>query len=277
MKKLLAVLLTAALLFAAVGCDKEPPIETPDCTEPPASESTSGTAETTPAESSSKPDAPIDAPIAKGLRIILLDQNKDGVNDYKIVVDTEAAKSTEKVPFRLPDADNPQEDSFSTVRMYRLSDGAETLVWYTNLCMGSSPRGGVALKDGMVFGYYFDVYEYGEGRKVSISRYDYVGNPSGIGFRPHADPGSFITTEISDEMWADDFGERNSFKLRNAVNVLDEMLDGAEILLDVTGKEPIYSTDENRFTKQYSFIFDYRNLEASLSEEKQDSYIIPAK
>ena len=263
MKKIFAVLL-ALLLLVLSACGTTPPPETTDGTEPPT------------AESSSEPDTPvIDEP--KGLRTLVLDNNKDGVNDYKIVVDTEAAKRTDKVPFRLPDEEDPSEDSFSTVRMYRLTEAGETLIWYTNLCMGSSPRGGVALKDGMVFGYYFDVYEYGEGRKVSISRYDYVGNPSGIGFRPHADPGSFITTEISDEMWADDFGERNSFKLRNAVNVLDEMLDGAEILLDVTGTEPIFSTDDNRFTKQYSFKFDYRELEASLAEEKQDSYIIPAK
>ena len=197
------------------------------------------------------------------------------MNDYKIVVDPEAAKSTEKVPFRLPDAENPSEDSFSTVRMYRLTEAGETLVWYTNLCMGSLPRGGVALKDGMVFGYTIDVYEYGEGRKVSIARYDYVGNPNGIGFKPHADTGSFITNEISDERWEDNFGERNSFTLRNAVNVLDEMLDGAEILLDVLGKEPIYSTDQNRFTKQFSDVFDYRDLEASLAEETQDRYIRP--
>ncbi len=257
MKKIVAGIL-ALWLLALAGCDTQPPIETPEETTP--------TVET--------PSCTEDPVPAEHLRVLLLDNNKDGVNDYKIVVDPEAAKSTEKVPFRLPDEENPSEDSFSTVRMYRLNDESETLVWYTNLCMGSTPRGGVALKDGMVFGYTFDVYEYGEGRKVSIARYDYVGNPNGIGFKPHADPGSFITNEISDEMWEDNFGERNSFSLLNAVNVLDEMLDGAEILLDVTGKEPIYSTDENRFTKQYSFRFDYRDIEGSLAEEIQDSYIV---
>jgi hypothetical protein len=75
-------------------------------------------------------------------------------------------------------------------------------------------------------------------------------------------------------MWEDHFEERHSYELRNAVSVLDEMLDGAEILLDVTGTKPIYSTDEHRFTKQYSFRFDYRDLEASLAEEIQDSYIV---
>ena len=256
MKKLLLILL--ALLLVLTGCDTRPPIETPEETTP--------TVET--------PSCTEDPVPAEHLRVLLLDNNKDGVNDYKIVVDLEAAKSTDKVPFRLPDADDPQEDSFRTVSMYRLGDEGETLVWYTNLCMGSAPRGGVALKDGLVFGYTFDVYEYGEGRKVSIARYDYVGNPNGIGFKPHADPGSFITNEISDERWADNFGERNSFTLLNAVNVLDEMLDGAEILLDVTGTQPIYSTDDNRFTKQYSFRFDHRDLEASLAEEIQDSYIV---
>ncbi|MBO5305916.1 MAG: hypothetical protein J6B12_04050 [Clostridia bacterium] len=263
-------LLLALVLLVLTSCSEKPPVETPDGTEPSATESSSE-----PETSAPETEPPRDE--EKGLRVIVLDQNKDGVNDYKIVVDTEAAKSTEKVPFRLPDADDPKEDSFRTVSMYRLTEEGETLVWYTNLCMGSAPRGGVALKDGLVFGYTFDVYEYGEGRKVSIARYDYVGNPNGIGFKPHADPGSFITNEISDEMWADNFGERNSFTLRNAVNVLDEMLDGAEILLDVTGKEPIYSTDENRFTKQYAFKFDYRDLEGSLAEEKQEQYIIPAK
>lgn len=260
MKKIFAVVLALSFLVCS-GCGTTPPPETTEDT-PPTVETPSCTEDPVPAEH---------------LRILLIDQNKDGKNDYKIVVDLEAAKSNEKVPFRLPDADDPREDSFRTVSMYRLNDGGETLVWYTNLCMGSAPRGGVALKDGMIFGYTFDVYEYGEGRKVSIARYDYVGNPSGIGFQPHADPGSFITHEISDEMWADNFGERNSYTLRNAVNVLDEMLDGAEILLDVTGKEPIYSTDDNRFTKQYSFRFDYRDLEGSLAEEIQDSYIEPIK
>jgi hypothetical protein len=52
------------------------------------------------------------------------------------------------------------------------------------------------------------------------------------------------------------------------------MLDGAEILLDVTGTNPIYSTDDHRFTKQYSFRFDHRDLEASLAEGIQDSYIV---
>ncbi len=258
MKRIVAVLL-ALLLLALVGCEEKPPIETPDETTP-SVETPDGTEEPIPEEH---------------FRVLLIDQNKDGVNDYKIVVDTEAAKSTEKVPFRLPDEENPSEDSFSTVRMYRVTEEGETLVWYTNLCMGSLPRGGIALKDGMVFGYYYDVYEYGAGRKVSISCYEYVGNAYGNGYKPHANPSSFITNEISDEMWEDNFGERNSFTLRVAVNTLDEMLDGAEILLDVTGTEPIYSTDDNRFTKQYSFRFDYRDLEGSLAEEVQDSYIQP--
>ena len=258
MKKIFTVLLALSLLVLS-GCGQTPPVETPEETTP--------TVET--------PSCTEDPVPAEHLRVLLIDQNKDGKNDYKIVVDPEAAKSTEKVPFRLPDEENPSEDSFSTVRMYRLTAEGETLVWYTNLCMGSAPRGGVALKDGMVFGYYYDIYEYGEGRKVSISCYEYVGNAYGTGYRPHANSSSFITAEISDEMWEDNFGERNSFSLRVAVDTLDEMLDDAEILLDVTGTQPIFSTDEERFTKQYSFRFDYRDLEGSLAEENQDSYIQP--
>lgn len=253
------------LMLVMAGCGKEPPPETTDGTEPPATESTS------------EPDAPVDEP--KGLRTLVLDNNKDGINDYKIVVDTEAAKSTEKVPFRIPDLDNPSEDSFRTVSLYKLTAEGETLVWYSNLCMGSSPRGGVALKNGAVFSYYYDIYEYGEGRRISISCYEYYSDLYGNGNYPYLKmkTGSYVTAEIPDEIWEDNFAERHSYELRNAVNTLDEMLDGAEILLDVTGTEPIWSTDENRFTKQYAFKFDYRDLEGCLAEEKQDSYIIPAK
>ena len=250
------------LLLALASCGTEPSAQTPSGTDIPATQSTS------------TPDTSEDTP-AEHLRILMIDQNKDGKNDYKIVVDTEAAHSTERVPFRLPDAEDPQEDSFRSVSMYRLSDKGETLVWYTNLCMGSAPRGGVALKDGMVFSYYYDVYEYGEGRKLSISCYEYHGDIYGSNtYHPNLKHGSFVTNEVSDEIWAENFGERHSYELRNAVNVLDEMLDGAEILLDVTGKEPIFSTDEGSFTKQYADRFDYRDIEGSLAEEIQDSYIV---
>ena len=260
MKKILSVLLLLSLLVLA-GCGAQPSGQTPSSTENPTTQSTSA------------PDTSENAP-TENLRILRIDQNKDGKNDYKIVVDVEAAHSTERVPFRLPDTDVPSENSFRTVSMYRLDDEGETLVWYTNLCMGSLPRGGVALRDGMVFSYYYDVYEYGEGRKVSISCYTYVGNAYGTGYKPHADPSSFITNEISDDVWEDNFGERNSFTLRVAVDTLDEMLNDAEILLDVTGKKPIFSTDDNRFTKQYANRFDYRDIEGSLAEEIQDSYIV---
>ncbi len=266
MKKILSILLAAVLMLAAAGCGTKPPAET---TEANGTESSDAT---------SNPDVSIDESTSEDLRVILLDNDKDGVNDFKIVVDIEAAKSTEKVPFRIPDLNAPSEDSFRTVSLYNLKDGGEKLVWYTNLCMGSEPRGGVALKNGGVFSYYYDIYEYGEGRKVSISCYEYVGDIYGNQtYQPKLKTGSFVTNEISDDIWADDFGERKSYSLRNAVDVLDDMLSDAEILLDVTGTEPIFSTDENRFTKSYANTFDYRDLEASLAEEIQDSFIIPAK
>lgn len=213
------------------------------------------------------------------LRVLYLDQDKNGVNDYKIEVDFAAARSTEKVPFRLPDAEAPKEDSFRTVSLYDLRSGEAKLVWYSNLCMGSQPRGGVALgKDGNIFSYYFDVYKYGEGRKLSISCYEYVGDVYGNQtYLPALKKGSYTTGEIPNDVWEADYVERHWASILNAVNTVDEMLYEAEILLDVTGTEPIFSTDQNRFTKQYSDRFDYRELEVCMEQAVQNDYIVPAK
>ncbi len=273
------------LLVLLAGCDAFP-AETPNV------DITGNVGESEPPETSTQPkDETSDAPESETegetetapptqssteLRVLYLDNDKNGVNDYMIEVDFAAARSTEKVPFRLPDAENPSEDSFRTVSLYDLRSGEPKLVWYSNLCMGSQPRGGVALgKGGNIFSYYFDLYEYGEGRRLSISCYEYVSDIYGNQtYLPSLKMGSLVTNEISDEIWEADFAERHWATILNAVNTVDEMLYEAQILLDVTGTEPIYSTDQNRFTKQYSNRFDYRKLEACLDPSIQDSYII---
>lgn len=287
MKKLIALSL-ALLLVLLAGCDAVP-------TQTTGADVTGEVGGSVPPETSAQPqDETTQAPESETegeteqipptqstdeLRILYLDNDKNGVNDYRIEVNIAAASSTEKVPFRLPDAENPSEDSFRTVSLYDLRGSEPKLVWYSNLCMGSQPRGGVALgKDGNIFSYYFDVYEYGEGRKLSISCYEYVGDIYGNGtYLPSLKKGSYVTSEIPNDVWEDSFVERNWASILNGVNTVDEMLSEAEILLDVTGTEPIFSTDDNRFTKQYSDRFDYRELEACLDPEIQSSYTVPAE
>lgn len=214
----------------------------------------------------------------EGTRVILLDYDRDGVKDARVVVDLKAAKSTEKVPFRIADIENPSEDSFRTVSLYDLRQGGK-LVWYTNLCMGSTPRGGVGLsKDGAIFTWYFDEYAVEGGRRLSISCYEF-GTMSVTGelvYAPRLKTGSVVTNIIPETDW-EEYGERHFYNLQVAVNVIDEMLYDAEILLDVTGTLPIGSTDENRFTKSYADKFDYRTLDKCLDAGNQSDYIIPAR
>ena len=293
MNKILVFLLSL-LLLAAIGCGTEPDFEEtllvdfggpytetetlgetlPEETEPQdpsdtetETQAASETAAETEASASEETDR---------FRVIYLDNNKDGVDEFKIVVDFEAAKRTAPVPFRIDDIDNPSEDSFRTVSMYDLRGGEPKLVWYTNLCMGSAPRGGVAIKGGSIFSWYYDVYESGDGVRVSLSCYDYgtsdlYGN---ISYRPLLKKGSVVTNVISAEDF-ETYGLRHMHTLQYAVDVIEEKLNGAEILLDVTGTAPIFSTDDNRFTKSYWLGFDYRRLEECLAPENQDQYIVP--
>ena len=222
----------------------------------------------------SEPPTSTDDP-AKNLRVIILDPNGDGKNDYRIEVDMDAARSMEKAPFRIADAENPSEDSFRTVSLYRLGADGDTLIWYTNLCMGSAPRGGVGLtKDGGIFTWYYDLYEAEGGRRVSLSVYEFGAYGNSVGLTPDLKKGSAVTNIIPDDRW-EEYGERNEYALLVAVNLIDEYLSDAEILLDVTGTEPIFSTDGNRFTKQYADLFQYRDLEGSLAPENQDKAIVP--
>ena len=210
----------------------------------------------------------------ENIRIIILDVNKDGKDDYRIEVDMEAARSTEAVPFRIADAENPSEDSFRTVSLYRLGADGDTLIWYTNLCMGSAPRGGVGLtKEGGIFTWYYDVYTVEGGRRLSLSVYEFGSYGNTVGLTPNLQKGSAATNTIPDDQW-EEYGERNEYTLLVAVNLIDEHLSDAEILLDVTGNEPIFSTDENRFTKQYANLFNHRDLEGSLAPENQDKAIV---
>lgn len=285
MKKLLTVLL-ALLLLTAIGCGPHPDFkETAFVDYDGPFTETESLAETevpspeTEAKVPTETEAETEAPIAKdtdGLRVVYLDNNKDGVNEFKIVVDTEAAKSTDAVPFRIADIDNPSEDSFRTVSMYDLRGNEPKLIWYTNLCMGSAPRGGVALKGGSIFSWYYDVYEASGGVRVSISCYEYgtadlYGN---ISYRPLQKNGSVVTNVMSVEDF-ETYGLRHMHTLQYAVDIIEEKLNGAEILLDVTGTEPIFSTDSNRFTKSYWLGFDCRRLEECLAPENQDQYIVP--
>lgn len=289
MRKIGAILLVL-LMLATVGCGdggnnegtetRENGGPATETAEPKSESQTETDAESqTETKNESETESPVGSETASGnVRVILLDNDKDGVNDFKIVVDRDAALSTEKVPFRIADIDDPSEDSFRTVSLYDLKDGTPKLVWYTNLCMGSAPRGGVALKNGGVFCWYYDLYETDGGKRISISCYEYGGgNIYGeISYVPRLKTGSFVSNDIAADRF-EDFGERNAFSLLNAVNVLDEMLYDAEILLDVTGTAPLFSTEEDRFTKSYAGRFDYRNLEASLDEENQGQYIVPIK
>ena len=295
MRKFGAILLVL-LMLAAVGCGADgntevtetrenggPATETAETESESETETDTESQAETKTETQAETEAVTDAPavsdtVSGNVRVILLDNDKDGVNNFKIVVDIDAARSTEKVPFRIADIDNPSEDSFRTVSLYDLKDGTPKLVWYTNLCMGSAPRGGVALKNGGVFCWYYDLYETDVGKRISISCYEYGGgNIYGeISYAPLLKTGSFVSNDIAADRF-EDFGERYSHSLRNAVNVLDEMLYDAEILLDVTGTAPIFSTEEDRFTKSYADRFDYRELEASLAEENQGQYIVPIK
>ena len=284
MRNLIFLLLLLSLLFAGCGEVDPKTTETTDSeTEGTADTNLADTTETLgnsetedKTENETESDGQ-DQTAEEGTRVILLDYNHDGVNDARVVVDLEAAKSTEKVPFRIADAENPSKDSFRTVSLYRLTDEGETLIWYTNLCMGSTPRGGVGLsKNGAIFTWYFDEYAVEGGRRLSISCYEFGSYGGTVGLTPNLKRNSVVTNVISDADW-EEYGERYFYNLQVAVNVIDEMLYDAEILLDVTGIEPIGSTDENRFTKSYGDKFDYRTLDKCLNADNQSDYIIPAR
>lgn len=285
MKKLLAMLL-ALLLLTAIGCGSHPDFKETafvdyggPFTETESLAETEAQAPETEAEVPTETEAETDASAPEepdGLRVIYLDNDRDGVNEIKLVVDVEAAKKTDAVPFRIDDIDNPSEDSFRTVSMYDLRGDEPKLIWYTNLCMGSTPRGGVALKGGGIFSWYYDVYESGDGVRISLSCYDYgtVDTYGNVSYRPLMKKGSVVTNVMSAEDF-ETYGLRHTHTLQHAVDIIDEKLNGAEILLDVTGTAPIFSTDDNRFTKSYWFGFDYRQLEKCLAPENQDQYIVP--
>lgn len=289
MKNLIFFLLLLALLLT--GCGEMTPPDTGDAEteaanntelvdgtekpEPPDTEKDEDETEKE-AEKETESDGQ-DQTTEEGTRVILLDYNRDGVNDARVVVDLEAAKRTDKVPFRIADAENPSEDSFRTVSLYRLTEEGETLIWYTNLCMGSTPRGGVGLSEsGAIFTWYFDEYAVEGGRRLSISCYEFGSYGGTVGLTPNLKRNSVVTNIISDADW-EEYGERHLYNLQAAVDMIDEMLYDAEILLDVMGTLPIGSTDENRFTKSYADKFDYRTLDKCLDAGNQSDYIIPAR
>lgn len=285
MRKFGAILLVL-LMLAAVGCGADgntevtetrenggPATETAETESESETETDTESQAETKTETQAETEAATDTPavsdtVSGNVRVILLDNDKDGVNNFKIVVDIDAARSTEKVPY------TPKDDSFRTVSLYELTpEGGETLVWYTNLCMGSAPRGGVALGSRGLFVWYYDLYDqvHENGtQQLSIRAMKF-----GQDYRLISMAGGNIFKVPSENI--EDFVGTNIHKLQTAAESINDILWDTEILLDVTGTEPIYSTDGNRITKEYVGPFTYEDFLTLYDEANQDSFIIPAE